>query len=88
MLYTDFLLIFSSFYDNGFLDYNDFWSSTVVEEAESLGLVAASVTGIFMISCKLYFVSKGWIGSKDGLNILAQGIYTFIRLVVVVVVAD
>ena len=49
----------------------------MVEEAESLGLVVASVTGIIMISCKLFFISKGWVGGRDGLNVLAQGLSIF-----------
>ena len=55
------------------LDGTLFWSATVVEEAESLGLVVACITGILMISAKPLFISRGWLGAKDGLNVLAQG---------------
>ena len=55
------------------LDGTLFWSATVVEEAESLGLVVACVTGIIVISAKPLFISRGWLGAKDGLNVLAQG---------------
>ena len=48
-----------------------FWSATVVEEAESLGLCAACVVGILLVSCKPYFIARGWIGT-GGLNILTQ----------------
>ena len=50
-----------------------FWSATVVEEAESLGLVVACITGIIMISAKPLFIYRGWLGAKDGLNVLPQG---------------
>ena len=43
--------------------YNNFWSQTVVQEAESLGLVAACLTGIVLISCKPFFMSRGWLGT-------------------------
>ena len=64
-------------------EYSDFWSSTVVEEAESIGLVLACVMGIFMISFKPYFIAKGWLGSKDGRNVLAQGtcVSTYVQLI-------
>lgn len=38
------------------------WSHTVVEEAESLGMVAICVSGILLFSFKPYFASKGWLG--------------------------
>ena len=49
------------------------WSSTVVEEAESLGLVVACVTGICIVSAKPLFIARGWLGAKDGLDVLTQG---------------
>lgn len=65
--------LFFSFLYAFLLDGTLFWSATVVEEAESLGLVVACVTGILMISAKPLFISRGWLGAKDGLNVLAQG---------------
>lgn len=60
----------------------------MVEEAESLGLVAACLTGIFLISCKPIFIARGWIGNKDGFNTLAQGIlYIFIVLFILLFIA-
>mmetsp|Transcript_37893 Transcript_37893/g.38579 ORF Transcript_37893/g.38579 Transcript_37893/m.38579 type:complete len:787 (-) Transcript_37893:26-2386(-) len=43
--------------------YNNFWSVTVVEEAESLGIVVASVLGVMAISAKPFLLSSGWLGS-------------------------
>ena len=42
--------------------YSSFWSETVMEEAESLGLLAISIAGIILFSGKSYFISKGWLG--------------------------
>lgn len=56
--------------------YNNFWSQTVVQEAESLGLVAACLTGIVLISGKPFFVARGWVGqgnSRDSMGLLQHG---------------
>ena len=39
---------------------------TVVEESESLGLVAACVMGIFLISSKPFFLAKGYLSGLGG----------------------
>lgn len=39
---------------------------TVVEESESLGLVAACFMGIFLVSSKPYFHAKGYLGHLGG----------------------
>jgi hypothetical protein len=44
-----------------------------MEEAESLGLVVACITGICIVSAKPLFIARGWLGAKDGLDVLAQG---------------
>ena len=38
--------------------YQHFWSTTVVEEAESLGLMCTAVMGIYLIVYKTYFLKK------------------------------
>lgn len=48
-------------------------SQTVVEESESLGLVAACIMGIFLVSSKPYFISKGWLGTKNVSTTVQQG---------------
>ena len=56
-----------------FVGVDTAWSATVVEEAESLGLVVACITGICIVSAKPLFIARGWLGAKDGLDVLAQG---------------
>jgi hypothetical protein len=56
-----------------FVGVDTAWSPTVVEEAESLGLVVACITGICIVSAKPLFIARGWLGAKDGLDVLAQG---------------
>ena len=41
-------------------------SRIVVEESESLGLVAACIMGILLISCKPQLMARGWLGGKPG----------------------
>ena len=43
---------------------NNFWSQTVVEEAESLGMMSICFVGILLINLKPIFISKGWLGQK------------------------
>eukprot|EP01041_Mallomonas_annulata_P000361 gene361-661_t len=43
--------------------YNNFWSQTVVEEAESLGIVVTAILGVIAISAKPYLMSSGYLGS-------------------------
>lgn len=43
---------------------NNFWSQTVVEEAESLGMMSICFVGILLINLKPLFISKGWLGQK------------------------
>lgn len=53
--------------------YKEFWSPTIVQEAESLGLVAACLLGIILTSGKPFFYTKGWIGqgfSRDSMGFL------------------
>eukprot|EP01032_Pedospumella_encystans_P008275 gene8275-9841_t len=43
-------------------NYNTDWTSSIVEEAESLGLLAITVSGVLLFSYKSYFISQGWLG--------------------------
>jgi hypothetical protein len=43
---------------------NNFWSQTVVEEAESLGMMSICFVGILLINLKPTFIAKGWLGQK------------------------
>lgn len=44
--------------------YSSFWDEQIVQEAESLGIIAVSVVGILMFTLKPYFVSRGWLGPE------------------------
>lgn len=54
---------------------SDVDTQIVVEESESLGLVAACFMGIFLISSKPYFTARGWFGFGAGtaLTLVQQG---------------
>lgn len=41
------------------------WTSSIVEEAESLGLLAITVSGVLLFSYKPYFISQGWLGKVN-----------------------
>lgn len=45
--------------------HNNFWSATVVQESESLGIVTAAVLGVIAISAKPYLMSCGVLGSAS-----------------------
>jgi hypothetical protein len=44
------------------------WSSTILEEAESLGLVAISITGIIMMSIRPWLAAKGYAFAQSNLT--------------------
>ena len=44
--------------------YSSFWDEQIVQEAESLGIIAVSVVGILMFTFKPYFISRGWLGAE------------------------
>ena len=67
--------------------YNNFWSATVVQEAESLGIVAAVIFGVIAISAKPYLMACGWLGSaysresSDSFQSFAGHVEAFERVV-------
>lgn len=49
------------------------WSQTIVEEAESLGMIFTCVLGIAVISFKPLFVARGWLGQyRDSMSMTSQ----------------